>query len=101
MSRVKFKFYYFSCRLGLFHLEALEMLSQQCESRISSQIRRVTAQRRAILEEITVLCTQTDDDLDENIDPDEFDVENVEQCLTSLLDKIGIQLPLKRLIDVI
>lgn len=86
---------------GLVHMEALEMLSQQCHNRISSQLRRLTAQRRAAAADIAALCTLTDDSAEDNSDPDDFDVNQVELCLTNAMEQVDLRLPYRRLIDVI
>lgn len=85
---------------GLVHMEALEMLSQQCHNRISSQLRRLTAQRRAAAADIAALCTLTDDSAEDNSDPDDFDVNQVELCLTNAMEQVDLRLPYRRLIDV-
>jgi len=79
------------------HVEALEILSQQCSLRISSQMHRLTTQRKAILGEIQHICTENPD---ENYDGDElFYVEVLEKNLSCALTKIGIQLSIQKLID--
>ena len=84
---------------GFAHVEALEILSQQCSLRISSQMHRLTTQRKAILGEIQHICTENPD---ENYDGDElFYVEVLEKNLSCALTKIGIQLSIQKLIDVL
>lgn len=83
---------------GIVHMEALEMLSQQCQSRIAPQIRRLTAQRRTAVEEIAQLCSRVSES-DDSFDPDEFDLDAMEQNLASYFDSIGLQVSLKKLMD--
>ena len=75
------------------------MLSQQCQSRIAPQIRRLTAQRRTAVEEIAQLCSRVSES-DDSFDPDEFDLDAMEQNLASYFDSIGLQVSLKKLMDV-
>ena len=75
------------------------MLSQQCQSRVAPQIRRLTAQRRTAVEEIAQLCSRVLES-DDSFDPDEFDLDAMEQKLASYFDSIGIQVSLKKLMDV-
>jgi len=75
------------------------MLSQQCQSRVAPQIRRLTAQRRTAVEEIAQLCSRVSES-DDSFDPDEFDLDSMEQNLASYLDSIGLQVSLKKLMDV-
>ena len=84
---------------GLVHMEALEMLSQQINSRVAPQIRRLAAQRRNAIEEIAQFCSRVSDS-DESPDPDEFDLDSMEQSLTSYFDSISIQVALTKLMDV-
>jgi len=84
---------------GFAHLEALEMLSQQCNLRISPQMYRLTSQRKAVLEEIHQICEQRYD-ADESFDNDElFYGEVLEKNINRALNEIGIKLPIEKLID--
>ena len=85
---------------GLVHLEALEMLSQQYQARVTPQIRRLTTQRRIAMEEVAKLCTLTADGIEEKDNSDDFDLELTEQSLSAYFDQIGVNVPLKKLMEV-
>lgn len=85
---------------GLVHLEALEMLSQQCQARVTTQIRRLTAQRRTAVEEIAQLCSKTEDSLEDQESQDDFDLQMLEQSLSAHFDSIGLEVPQKKLMEV-
>lgn len=79
------------------HVEALELLSQQCSLRISPQMHRLTAQRKAMLGEIDQICTENPE---ESFDGDDlFYVEVLEMNLSSALTKISMEYSIKKLID--
>ena len=84
---------------GLVHLEALEMLSQQCQNRVGPQIRRLTAQRRTAVEEVAQLCSQSADSLEEQDNPDDFDLDLLEQSIPAYFDRIGIEVSSKKLME--
>lgn len=87
--------------LGLVHLEALEMLSQQCQSRVTPQIRRLTSQRKAVFDEIDALCSRVEESDDHDIaDSDILDLQALEQNLSSSFDRIGLEVSLKKLMNV-
>ena len=87
--------------VGLAHLEGLEMLSQQCQSRVSSQLRRLPSQRRATVEEIAVLCDLTDDfDDQDTSDSDLLDLQSLEQNISSLFDSINLEVSSAKLMNV-
>lgn len=86
---------------GIVHLEALEMLSQQCQNRVAPQIRRLPSQRKAIVDEIAVLCSRTDDTEDsDGSNSDVLDLQALEQNLSSCFDRISLELSLKKLMNV-
>ncbi|XP_057366026.1 protein FAM114A2-like [Daphnia carinata] len=90
----------FELHNGIVHLEALEMLSQQCQNRVAPQIRRLPSQRKAIVDEIAVLCSQTDDTEDnDNSNSDVLDLQALEQNLSSCFDRISLELSLKKLMN--
>ena len=80
-------------------MEALEMLSQQCQSRVAPQIRRLTAKRKTAVEETAQLCSRVLES-DDSFDSDEFDFDAMEQNLANYFDSIGIQVSLIKLMDV-
>lgn len=86
---------------GLVHLEALEMLSQQCQSRITPQIRRLTSQRKIIIDEIDALCSRSDESDDhDSADSDILDLQTLEQNLSSSFDRVCLEVSLKKLMNV-
>lgn len=87
--------------LGIVHLEALEMLSQQCQTRVAPQIRRLTSQRKATVDEIAALCSKTDDSEDnDSSDSDMLDLQSLEQNLSSYFDRISLEVSLKKIMNV-
>ncbi|KAI9560389.1 hypothetical protein GHT06_014406 [Daphnia sinensis] len=90
----------FELHNGIVHLEALEMLSQQCQNRVAPQIRRLPSQRKAIVDEIAVLCSRTDDTEDNDCaNSDMLDLQALEQNLSSCFDRISLELSLKKLMN--
>ncbi|EFX74154.1 hypothetical protein DAPPUDRAFT_226924 [Daphnia pulex] len=90
----------FELHNGIVHLEALEMLSQQCQTRFAPQIRRLTSQRKAAVDEIAVLCSKTDDPEDNNcLDSDMIDLQALEQNLSSYFDRISLEVSLKKIMN--
>lgn len=90
----------FELHNGIVHLEALEMLSQQCQNRVVPQIRRLPSERKAIVDEIAVLCSRTDDTEDsDGSNSDVLDLQALEQNLSSCFDRISLELSLKKLMN--
>lgn len=86
--------------LGATHFEALQMLSQQWNTRVAPQIRRLTTQRRVVFEEISRSCSEAIEAEDEVCDPDEFDPQQLEEHVKSLLDRVSLIVPSDKLINV-
>ncbi len=77
------------------------MLSQQCQSRVTPQIRRLTSQRKAVFDEIDALCSRVEESDDhDNADSDILDLQALEQNLSSSFDRIGLEVSLKKLMNV-
>ncbi|XP_045035166.1 protein FAM114A2 isoform X2 [Daphnia magna] len=90
----------FELHNGIVHLEALEMLSQQCQNRVAPQIRRLPSERKAIVDEIAVLCSRTDDTEDsDGSNSDVLDLQALEQNLSNCFDRISLELSLKKLMN--
>jgi hypothetical protein len=87
--------------IGIVHLEALEMLSQQCQTRFAPQIRRLASQQKAAVDEIALLCSKTDDPEDNDCsDSDMIDLQALEQNLSSYFDRISLEVSLKKIMNV-
>jgi hypothetical protein len=77
------------------------MLSQQCQARFAPQIRRLTSQRKATVDEIAMLCSKTVDSEDNDCsDSDMLDLQALEQNLSSYFDRINLEVSLKKIMNV-
>ena len=77
------------------------MLSQQYQARVVPPIRRLTTQRKNIVEEVAKLCSFDSDSLEEKDNSDDFDLELLEQSLVAYFDRINLSVTLKKLIEVL
>lgn len=77
------------------------MLSQQCQNRINPQLRRLTSQRKVLVDEIASICFLNEDSDDhDSSDSDTIDLQSLEQNLTSSFDAIGLEMSLKKFMNV-
>lgn len=81
-------------------MEALQMLSQQWNTRVAPQVRRLTTQRRVVFDEVSKICSETIEAEDEDCNPEDFDPQLLEENLTSLLDRVSLIVPSQKFIDV-
>lgn len=77
------------------------MLSQQCQNRVNPQLRRLTSQRKVLIDEIVLICSRIDDSDDhDSSDSDIIDLESLEQTLMSSFDAVGLEMSLKKFMNV-